>query len=415
VNQLKLIQPQLHFWLCCLISFFLPLGFLVPVFIIIQLANWLLEGRLRQKFSTAPKFPLLIFVGLYVLYMAGMLFTQNTDAGWFDLQVKLSLLIFPVVLLTGAINNKQYSAILLSFIAGNALAAMVCLAGAIVDYILNNQAHFFYGTFSLFLHPGYFAMYIDFCILILLLSFITDQYTLAISTSAKITFIVFFSCIVFLLSSKAGLIVLTLIYLMALVAFVIRSGKYIVGIASLLIAGIGIYMLIKNVPEVGGRFKNVVNVYNEEKVDKTSAESNSIRILVWQKDIKLIKENLLTGVGTGDVKDELVEKYKADGITGAYSIDPLTNKVTKALNAHSQFFQTFIAIGIVGFIFFIAGFICPTINSVRKGNYLYMGFLLIIVLNFATESMLETQAGVMFYAFFNALLYKSGESSVLNS
>ncbi|MBI2269438.1 MAG: O-antigen ligase family protein [Bacteroidetes bacterium] len=197
--------------------------------------------------------------------------------------------------------------------------------------------------------------------------------------------------------------------------FVLRSGKYFSGVSLLIIVAAGSYVLIRNVPEVGDRFRSIGRVVNETKIDKTSSESNSIRILIWQKDIELIKEYFFTGVGTGDVKDELFKKYRADGITGAYKVDPTTDKPISILNAHSQFLQTFIAIGILGFILFISGFVYPIINSIRRRNYLYLGFLVLVILNFTTESMLETQAGVLFYAFFNALLYKADEFGTISS
>lgn len=379
---------------------------LVPVFIILFLTNWILEGRFDEKFSNVPLLPISLFAGLFVVYVFGMVFTQNTDAGWFDLQVKLSMLVFPVLLLTGTFGIRQYSTILLCFIAGNVFTSLICLGSSIYDYVLTNEVHFFYGAFSLFLHPGYSAMYIDLCIVILLLSFSHDGYIIPISSGGRVVFIIFFSCIVFLLSSKSGLIVLMLIYLIAILSFVLNSGKYFSGIFLLIVVVSGSYLLIRNVPEVGDRFRSIVKAFNETKIDKTSSESTSIRIVIWQKDIELIREHFLTGVGTGDVKDELLEKYKADGITGAYKMDLNVNKPISVLNAHSQFLQTFIAIGIFGFVLFMSGFVYPIINSIKRKNYLYLGFLVIVILNFATESMLETQAGVLFYAFFNSLLYK---------
>ncbi|MBL7893355.1 MAG: hypothetical protein JNL63_12045, partial [Bacteroidia bacterium] len=140
------------------------------------MTNWILEGRFDEKFSNVPLLPISLFAGLFVVYVFGMVFTQNTDAGWFDLQVKLSMLVFPVLLLTGTFGIRQYSTILLCFIAGNVFTSLICLGSSIYDYVLTNEVHFFYGAFSLFLHPGYSAMYIDLCIVILLLSFSHDGY-----------------------------------------------------------------------------------------------------------------------------------------------------------------------------------------------------------------------------------------------
>jgi O-antigen ligase len=132
-----------------------------------------------------------------------------------------------------------------------------------------------------------------------------------------------------------------------------------------------------------------------EVIDKTTTESSSVRVLIWQAATEIIKDNFIFGVGTGDVKDVLLEKYKEKGMTGALS---------ERLNAHNQFLQTFIALGLPGIILLLSSFIFPFILAFRKKNFIYIVFLVIVFINFLTESMLETIAGVLFYAFFNSLL-----------
>jgi predicted transglutaminase-like protease len=73
------------------------------------------------------------------------------------------------------------------------------------------------------------------------------------------------------------------------------------------------------------------------------------------------------------------------------------------LNAHNTFYQAFIALGLVGFLILLITLFMPLVVSIKTKDYLYVSFLLIIMFNFCFESMLETQAGVMFYAFFNSL------------
>ena len=54
----------------------------------------------------------------------------------------------------------------------------------------------------------------------------------------------------------------------------------------------------------------------------------------------------------------------------------------------------------------------PIIFYREKNNLLYTYFLIIIAFNFLSESMLETQAGVLFYAFFNSIMgLKTNEKS----
>ena len=64
-------------------------------------ANWVFEGRWREKWQMARESRLLhLYLGFYLLLLIGMLWTENQSFGWSILQVKLPLLVVPLVVLT---------------------------------------------------------------------------------------------------------------------------------------------------------------------------------------------------------------------------------------------------------------------------------------------------------------------------
>ena len=64
-------------------------------------ANWVLEGRWREKWQLARDSRLLqALLVLCLMYVVGMLWTDNAAHGWSILQVKLPLLVVPLVVLT---------------------------------------------------------------------------------------------------------------------------------------------------------------------------------------------------------------------------------------------------------------------------------------------------------------------------
>jgi O-antigen ligase len=136
--------------------------------------------------------------------------------------------------------------------------------------------------------------------------------------------------------------------------------------------------------------------------DKNSEESTASRIAVWQAALEIISENFMTGTGTGDVKDALIKKYSEKGMSFAREMK---------LNAHNQFIQTFAAVGVIGFIILLSSFFFTTLYAWKRKKYFYLIFLLLAFVNFTTESMLETQAGVVFYAFFNSVLLFTEEET----
>ena len=114
--------------------------------------------------------------------------------------------------------------------------------------------------------------------------------------------------------------------------------------------------------------------------------------------MSIIKENFWTGVGTGDVTDRLHSLYQNENFNYA---------LHKNLNAHNQFIQTFIAIGIVGFLLLIGLVVLPAVLALRNGEILFVSFLLISVLNFFAESVLEREAGIVWFSFFYSLFFCS--------
>ena len=64
-------------------------------------ANWVFEGRWREKWQLARTSRLLhAYIALYLLLLVGMLWTENQSFGWSLMQVKLPLLCVPLVVLT---------------------------------------------------------------------------------------------------------------------------------------------------------------------------------------------------------------------------------------------------------------------------------------------------------------------------
>jgi hypothetical protein len=55
-------------------------------------------------------------------------------------------------------------------------------------------------------------------------------------------------------------------------------------------------------------------------------------------------------------------------------------------------------------IYFIFVLAYALVTGIRKNDIVYLSFLLIVIASFFTEDTLETQAGVTFFAFLNALL-----------
>jgi O-antigen ligase len=119
-------------------------------------------------------------------------------------------------------------------------------------------------------------------------------------------------------------------------------------------------------------------------------------MVIWEASSACVAQHFFTGTGTGSANNVLMGHYQTHGMTIAFK---------EHLNAHNQYLQTFITLGIFGFIGLISMLFYPISQAISNRDLLYKGFLFIFILNIFVESMLDTQAGNLFFAFFNALLF----------
>ncbi len=393
----KSFHTKAHYYLAIAIALCLPLVRLTPVFISLLLLNWFIEGDFKNKFRTIFKNKLaILFVAFFLIHVIGLVYTENMDSGLFDLQVKFSLLIFPIVLVSRPFNQSQIKNMFWSFVIGAIVCSFILLIRAVYTYIVFSENNFFYIQLSFLTHPSYIAMYFNFAIAWMMHVILNKDHNLnRFNTVLLICIILFLSIMIVLLSSKVGLIVLFSLYIGYIIYFIISRKKYVLGLVGLLIIVSSAYSLIRFVPEIRGRLKAVITAISNNSSNQTESESSAVRILIWSAAYQVVSENILIGTGTGDAKDALLIEYEKRGMTGA-----LKHK----LNAHNEYYQVFVSIGLIGFMLLLMSLFLPLYNAFTSSNAIYILFLCIIIINFIPESMLETQAGVIFYAFFNSVL-----------
>jgi len=395
-----------HVVLALLIAFTLPFGKFTPLFIGLLLINWLIEGDLKTKFNAIIKSKFaVIFISFYLLHVLGLLYTNNLDSGFFDIQVKLSLFVFPLIFASKPLPKSQLSNVFYAFTIGLVYASIYMLSRAVSLYYLENEVAFFYQEFSALIHTSYISMYMNLAIVWLLLEFFKkEQENILFSKPTSILLVVFFSFIIVLLTSKSGLITLSLIYISILFYLILVRKKYLVGAIGIVMIASSLLLVVRFAPAVANRMDSFLGAIHTKSSSETT-ESTSVRMLIWESSTQVIKNNFLFGVGTGDAKDTLNTEYSKNNIT---------NALNHNLNAHNEFYQVCICLGLVGFILLVLSLFYPLIYSSKTADYLYVIFLIIVAFNFLSESMLETQAGVMFYAFFNSILGLKNNQDIQN-
>jgi O-antigen ligase len=374
--------------LLAIVAFTLPFKdeFLVNLFILLAILVWLFSNPFKELFKKKSNYvSLLAVIVFYLLHVFSFLYTTNIQETFINLETKITLIAFPLIFYTEDYGKDQVKFFLKNFISGCLLCCAMCITRSSYISLTESKNYFFYQDLSWFQHPSYLSMYLTFCCIAL---FHQGLYT----KSVRLFLVTFFSVFVLMLSSKSGIV----IHGVFLSAWFI-SGYAVNGNYKKLMAFMGstiliVVVAILFVPQVKDRFQNVVNAFQAKEIDKTATESTAVRMLIWHEAAGIIKQNPLLGTSPGDANTTLYESYNKNGLTGAF---------TKKLNAHNEYFQTGVGLGVLGLLSLASMFVMPFFGSKNK---LLFFFLLMCAINFITESMLQTMAGCIFFGYFYAIL-----------
>lgn len=387
-------------------AFLLPIyRKIIPYIIVTLIITWLLEAdfaaKAKRMVNSQHRFNTLLFSSLYVIYILGMSYSANFNYGLFDLEVKMSLFIFPIIFAT--LREEVFSPIitrrvLIAFVIGVLTSMVLCYSVAFYNYSRDGLVEtFYYSNLSVLIHPSYLAAYVCFAIAILLYFNIRSWYINRTIKIGSFGLILLFELFVVMLSSKAGILSLLLVIALYASYIIFSERRYLYGFMSGGILTISFMILFFLFPASSARFEQTREVLEQADVGGAEvANSTGERIMIWYYSFEITNENFFFGVGTGDVKDRLLDKYEEKGMNNALELE---------LNAHNQYIQILVALGVLGLIVLMLNLLLPVLYSVEKKHLLYFIFLFLISFNLLFESMLETQAGVVFYAFFNAYLF----------
>jgi len=345
---------------------------------------------IKNKITFRKNKALFLMFLLYLIHILSVLYSVNKDVANFDLQVKLSLLIFPLFFVfikkTILFDVKKITNI---YIISAFIISIALIINLAHNYFINKQM-LYYTEYSTFLHPSYFALYID-------LGIVMAISAIAQNNKHKILYLIaiaLFLVNIFFTDAKSGYIASILILVYIIVFLGLRKSKYIT-ITAVIILSIVSFFILKSNPRFKTTFDILSKYENVLKHPENKNSSTSMRILAWNASSELIKNNLIFGVGSGDIKTELNKKY-----------NELNYKYLAKynLNSHNQFLETWLGQGLIGFILLLLIFIIPFISAIKHKNIVLQAFLLLMFINFLFESMLNTQAGTIFFGFFYSFL-----------
>lgn len=324
----------------------------------------------------------------YLLHAAGLIWSTNYTQASLDLQIKLTLLLLPIILSSFQIDDAFINKIRRYFIGGVLVSCIYLLAIAFNSYIHSRQLSvFFYSELSSHLmHPTYFSMYLNAALIFVFHEMILSNHRRTIWMGAA--FMILFFTMIILLSARTAEATAFISILIMIVLYWKKKGSYRFIYPLLFVFAVSASLQVLML-KYSNRFAQVeVAVQNNEAPTTASYNSTTGRFEIWKETISLLPEYWLLGTGIGDVKDVLNQEYHKNDFAYGYE---------KSLNAHNQYLQSFLALGIIGLLLFVLTIKIPWI--MRKSYHpLLLMMLFIFALNCLTESMLEAQRGAIFFA-----------------
>jgi len=488
----------------------LPLSkFLMSVAQFILVINYLAEGKYREKIQSLIKNkPALIIVSLFVLHVAGLIYTSDFDYGWKDIRTKLPILALTVIIATSKVlDSRKFKYLILIFTGAVLFGTIYSTYILIIKPIIDIR------EISVFISHIRFSLNIDLAIFILAFLIIKDKNISILHKSILTSIALWMFVFLFLSESMTGLTILLLTAFILLIYYLIKRSNIYLGItfvlaviAIVIISTVSLKNIIDEVYHInptdfskldehtpyGTRYehdtlrtsvengnyvwinismpelrdawnkrseidfdsldkksqhisytlirfltskglrkdldginqlsdeeiqmveKGIANVKYQEKssirsrihkivwayrnVQETkdpSGHSVVQRLEFWKASLGIIKRNPIIGVGTGDMNITFDDQYKRMNT----ALEPKYQ-----WRSHNQFLSIFVGFGIIGLSWFLIVLLYPPLKLNKFTDFFYLSFFIILILSMMWEDTIESQAGVTFFAFFNALL-----------
>jgi O-antigen ligase len=380
------------------------------------LLNWLVEWRWKEKWQNLKNNGLhgflWLFLGLYLLTIIGLAYTTkaNLHHAMANLDCKSWLWVATLLFFTSdakLLTNKRIALLLLVFTASTVLVMCGCLVWSAMEWRHDGQLlHFFYGKLSHFdTHTSYLAMYVTFSIIIAACSLLF-KLALFQEINPVLRRIICYPALLigppslFLLQSKAGMLIGLLVLILLFVLWLNwRKKRYLLTVSLVIILLSSIVLLFSHI-QLPARFQTAWMAISQPDNQRNADDGTLLRMAVWQSSWQEAMTNMPFGVGSGDVKQSLSDSYDRQ------SMDFIRERLQKLqLNAHNQYLQTLVALGIPGLLALVLWLLLPFGMAIKRRAPLYALFLLVVSLNMLVESMLETRAGVDFIAIMHPLLF----------
>ncbi len=352
--------------------------------------------------------PILIFTSIFLISVLTIPYSSNTKEAWLVIERQLVLLLVPFLFFSAfKLDPLKFKTILITFYTSIFLISLYLIKVANDKFTASQQTikEWFVreNLYHSFAQPiGMHATYLSLCVA---LSIFIGLYYLLLNRHWLSKLVILFTTLTMVITLgmlTSRIVIVTLVVIVFFVypfytdKFKNRVLMLIAGISILLI----LFSVIRESSFISNRFLEKID--DEVKLTpflKADSTYNPIyggeaRADRWFCAIELIKERPVLGYGTGSEKEVLMQKYHK------YN---LQNAIENNYDAHNQYLAFFIKSGILGILCFLMIIFYGFYIAYKSKNFLYLSFMILFSVTCITENVLESNKGIFFFAFFNAV------------
>ena len=257
-------------------------GFFAGILLLPFAVIWTMQGitGIFLRFLRKDNLPAIVFSSLYLLHLAGLVFTVDFDYALKDLRIKLPLLVLPVILtVSEPLNNKKFRMLMLFF------AASVIFGTLVGTWVLLTREVDNLRDISVFIS------HIRFSLLISLAIFTLAYFTLRRDEYSRLLRLLFLLLTIWLLAymvlsaSITGLVVLLLALFCMAVYYTLKKKNLYSRVAAVALLIIPVIILLYVLGVVSDVFR--LNQVDFSKLDKQTASGS----YYWHDTTNLQTEN----------------------------------------------------------------------------------------------------------------------------
>lgn len=380
----------------------------------ILLAYCLTRLSWSEALASLRRQPLpLLMISSFVLLLTGLLYTVNLKTGWFALEKKLALLLIPAIALPVFRKHEVSSSLLFRSMGWICLGSSFFLLGYAGFRFLSGQdaQAFYFENFTLpLVHYVYYAMYFAVGILCLADSVLDKVMSRRFGIVILAALFIYSLGFLILVASKTGI----LIFIVASVFLLYRRMKdkklFGISLAVLFVSG-SLFLYVNDTTR--GRFTELtenLSILTRDQLGDWQTEKITglnMRLLFWKISVLHIIDDglVLWGVGTGDTQDYLDALYT----------DPRYNRHGYVgWDTHNEWVFMFVQTGLLGVAVWAVLFAVYFRRGWKAADTRLLLFLLVTFFFSLSESILESNKGIVFFALLMTL-FASGYPKVAPS